>query len=151
MRNVSLDYRRCHHWASPFTPFRHYLPWPRCTYVLEISLLITQWTSPAALIVCIIYWYCVRIAKYRSHCWLDGSSTCTKYQAKVQIPSFIAQYQSISLNLNHCGMGSRIVDNIGEFHEDNIILDECALALQMKMLNIKIASEGVTNDQWIAV
>ena len=44
-------------------------------------------------------------------------------------------------------MGSRIVDNIGEFHEDNIILDECALALQMKLLNIKIAAEGVTNDQ----
>ena len=44
-------------------------------------------------------------------------------------------------------MGSKIVDNIDALHEDNIILDECALALQMKLLNIKIASEGVTNDQ----
>ena len=47
VRNVSLDYRRCHHWASPFTPFRHYLPWPRCTYVYICIMCI----------ICIIYMY----------------------------------------------------------------------------------------------
>ena len=53
-------------------------------------------------------------------------------------------------------MGSRIVDNIGEFHEDNIIFSECALALQMKLSNriagiVKIATKVINESQLVCI